>query len=260
MQRDLNFLTREYKHNLRMLLLDIAYQSLPAEQQKKVDAAAAALKAEEKKKLDTSGPPDPGDWEAVLQSKDAGDEKLLQAYRQAYYDVHFRPLQYGEKSQVEDAQTRIILENVIEKQWNASVPGDPLAAAVLGEGTFKAGPVELRVARPVSSWSMLDWSDAVVKYGITTVGVLLLVGLFTRLSCLAGAAFLLMFFLAMPPIPGLPESPRAEGHYLYVNKNVIEMLALLALATTRSGRWLGLDALIHLLNPWRKPDEPATMV
>ena len=46
-----------------------------------------------------------------------------------------------------------------------------------------------------------------------------------------------MFFLAMPPLPGWPESPRAEGHYLYINKNIIEMLALLVLATTASGRW-----------------------
>ena len=36
----------------------------------------------------------------------------------------------------------------------------------------------------------------------------------------------------------------AEGHYLYVNKNLIEMLACLALASTPNGLWLGLDALL----------------
>jgi hypothetical protein len=51
----------------------------------------------------------------------------------------------------------------------------------------------------------------------------------------------------MPPLPGLPENPRAEGHYLFINKNTIEMLALLVLATTRSGSWLGLDALISCI-------------
>jgi hypothetical protein len=43
-----------------------------------------------------------------------------------------------------------------------------------------------------------------------------------------------------------------EGHYYFVNKNLIEMLALLVLATTRSGCWLGLDGLLHRLNPWRR--------
>ena len=50
-----------------------------------------------------------------------------------------------------------------------------------------------------------------------------------------------MLYLTMMPLPGWPEPARTEGHYLFVNKNLIEMLALLVLATTRSGRWLGLD-------------------
>lgn len=100
--------------------------------------------------------------------------------------------------------------------------------------------------------SQLEKADVVTSWGLTVVGGLLLAGLFTRTACLAGAAFLLLFFLAMPPLPWVPDNPRAEGHYLFINKNIIEMLALLALATTRSGRWLGLDALLQFLNPWRR--------
>ena len=94
------------------------------------------------------------------------------------------------------------------------------------------------------------WLNVHLWSGLS-VGVLLLVGLCTRLACVGGAGFLLMFFLAMPPLPGLPEGPRNEGHYLYINKTIIEMLALLVLATTASGRWLGLDGLVQFLNPWR---------
>ena len=86
---------------------------------------------------------------------------------------------------------------------------------------------------------------------MTAVGACLLLGLLTRTACVGGAIFLLMFTLALPALPGLPINTRAEGTYLFVNKNMIEMLALLALATTRSGRWLGLDALLQFLNPWR---------
>jgi hypothetical protein len=73
-----------------------------------------------------------------------------------------------------------------------------------------------------------------------------------------GACLLFSFFLAMPPLPGWPESPRAEGHYLFINKNIIEMLALLTLATTRSGRWAGLDGLLQFLRPRRWQYVPAS--
>jgi uncharacterized membrane protein YphA (DoxX/SURF4 family) len=109
-------------------------------------------------------------------------------------------------------------------------------------------------ARPILSWKALDWSDFLVKWGITIVGVCLLTGFLTRTACVAGAALLLTFFLAMPPLPYLPESPKAEGHYLFINKNIIEMLALLTLATTRSGRWAGIDGLLQFCCPgsWKK--------
>ena len=58
------------------------------------------------------------------------------------------------------------------------------------------------------------------------------------------AGFLLSTYLSYPPFPWLAVPPKNEGYYLYVNKNVIEMLALLVLATTASGRWFGLDALL----------------
>ncbi len=101
------------------------------------------------------------------------------------------------------------------------------------------------------------WINQVTMWGLTAVGACLLLGLCTRTACVAGAGFLLMFYLPMPALPWLPANPRAEGHYLFINKNIIEMLALLALATTASGRWAGLDGLIYVLNPWRRlRDEP----
>jgi uncharacterized membrane protein YphA (DoxX/SURF4 family) len=115
------------------------------------------------------------------------------------------------------------------------------------------GPPPEAVKRPVAEWGLLEWTDAVVTYGLLAVGAGLILGVMTRLACLGGAMFLLMFYLAMPAIPGWPESPKLEGHYFYINKTFIEALALLALATTRSGRWLGLDGLLQFLSPraWR---------
>jgi uncharacterized membrane protein YphA (DoxX/SURF4 family) len=83
-------------------------------------------------------------------------------------------------------------------------------------------------------------------WGLTIFGLLLILGLCTRLSALGGAALLTLFYLAMPPWPGVQEIPSIE-HNLFVNKVFVEMLALLAIAALPSGKWFGLDAAVSAL-------------
>jgi uncharacterized membrane protein YphA (DoxX/SURF4 family) len=123
--------------------------------------------------------------------------------------------------------------------------------SVLTDEQKQTGPVPVPVADHWWEQGRLEWIDAITRYGLTAVGACLLLGLLTRSACVAGAAFLVLFYVSMPALPWLPEPPRAEGHYVFVNKNIIEMLALLTLATTRSGRWAGLDGLLYCLAPWR---------
>jgi uncharacterized membrane protein YphA (DoxX/SURF4 family) len=100
---------------------------------------------------------------------------------------------------------------------------------------------------PRPSWyefTPLDWVNFLTVYGLIGMGCCLLLGLFTRLAALAAVVFFASLYLAMPPWPGLPGvSPTGVEHYLYINPLVIESLAVLAAAGT--GRWAGLDALIH---------------
>lgn len=91
----------------------------------------------------------------------------------------------------------------------------------------------------------LQWLDRSTAWGLTILGGCLIAGLLTRISSVLLAAFLVMTYLAVPAFPWLPVPPNTEGNYFYINKNVIEMLALLVLATVPSGRWLGLDALLY---------------
>ncbi|HWG45804.1 MAG TPA: DoxX family protein [Gemmataceae bacterium] len=111
------------------------------------------------------------------------------------------------------------------------------------------------VPQPSPAPSALQkWIDLSTMYGLAILGACLVLGLFTRTACVLSAGFLLMTYLCVPPWPWLPVAPNNEGYYAFVNKNVIEMLALLVLATTASGRWFGLDALIHaILFGWRRP-------
>ncbi len=109
---------------------------------------------------------------------------------------------------------------------------------------FKLTPEQLQ-AGPIpgekSRTRLIDWANMLA---LTAVGVCLMVGLFTRLAALGGVGLLALYYFAMPPFPGLFESPMAEGHYLIVDKNLIEAVALLMIATSRVGRWAGLDAYL----------------
>ena len=80
------------------------------------------------------------------------------------------------------------------------------------------------------------------------VGFCLMVGLFTRLAAFVGAGFLVLVVAVMPAIPHIYPPPLpAVGHAMYINKEVIEMLALLFLSTTPVGRWGGVDFFLHHL-------------
>ncbi len=102
----------------------------------------------------------------------------------------------------------------------------------------------------------------VVMIGLTLIGGLLLIGLFSRMSALGAAVFLALVYLINPPPPLGAGNPADPGHYWYVNKELVECCAALVLATIPTGRWLGLDALIRGLITrrisyhWRKQHPP----
>src|SRR5207247_3790425 len=92
----------------------------------------------------------------------------------------------------------------------------------------------------------LQWIDWLTRWGLAVTGACLLLGVLTRLACIGGAGFLVLVVAAIPPLPWLPQDTQVLGY-----KSILEMLALLSLATTCSGRWFGVDGLIRCLNPFR---------
>ena len=96
-----------------------------------------------------------------------------------------------------------------------------------------------------SNPQMLDNTNLITMYGLTIVGVLLMLGLFTRLAAIAGIGFILLFYLCNPPFVGYFYSIPTEGSYLIVNKNLVELCALAVILLTRSGLFAGLDRIVH---------------
>jgi uncharacterized membrane protein YphA (DoxX/SURF4 family) len=93
--------------------------------------------------------------------------------------------------------------------------------------------------------TMLAFINYANGYGLTLIGLALILGLFTRFASWCGAGMLLMYYIAYPPFVGYSYGALAEGNYLIVNKNLIELIALLAMAFTQSGEFFGLDIIRH---------------
>lgn len=91
-------------------------------------------------------------------------------------------------------------------------------------------------------------------WGLTLVGVCLILGLFTRVSCLLGMGLLLLYYAAYPPFFGSDFGIVREGAYLIVDKNLVEAVALLALAFFPTGMFAGLDRFVFA----RRQDVPDT--
>lgn len=91
-----------------------------------------------------------------------------------------------------------------------------------------------------SAWA--PWIDVAVIAGLILAGVSLLLGLFTQAGCVGALALLGAFYISAIPLAGIPQ-PGNEGTYLIVNKNLIEMAAVLVVFVFRTGRIAGLDTL-----------------
>jgi uncharacterized membrane protein YphA (DoxX/SURF4 family) len=164
---------------------------------------------------------------------------------------------YSELAKVQEVETNPeAMSFERERSWETrrSLEGDrrKLTAPILAQGQGLADAV-VALATPEQQasagaysppWSFLDIANFMTMYGLCAMGVCLILGFLTPFAAICAAAFLAMIYLSMPPWPGLPPNPKAEGHYWIVSKNLIELIACLLIATTASGYWFGLDRLL----------------
>jgi uncharacterized membrane protein YphA (DoxX/SURF4 family) len=171
----------------------------------------------------------------IQQYKDelAAYESALKLSQQTHLDYH---AQHAERlgQKVQALRSRLVgpvraLETDLKRE----------ALKLLDQDQLARGPIP-----PVQTqlWQV----DQLTIWGLTGLGVLLIIGFWTRLAALAGAALLVLFYLPFPPWPGVPQPPGPE-HSFVINKNLIEALALLGIAALPTGSWFGLDGVFRWL-------------
>lgn len=118
------------------------------------------------------------------------------------------------------------------------------SAGYLAEAEWWLGGIFRDLAANPGAVGVIDFLNA---WGLTLIGLALILGLFARPALIAGMALLFLYYIVAPPFAGYSYAMPAEGSYLVVNKVMIEFVAMLVLYAFPTHRLFGLDRLI----PWK---------
>jgi len=91
---------------------------------------------------------------------------------------------------------------------------------------------------------LIEIVDTLNVFGLVAIGLSLILGLYSRIATVAGALLLGLYYLAYPPFPWLDIAGPREGNYLFINKNLIEVVALLVLHYFPTDNKFGIQMLI----------------
>jgi thiosulfate dehydrogenase (quinone) large subunit len=91
---------------------------------------------------------------------------------------------------------------------------------------------------------MLAVTDFLNMWGLTLAGFALIAGAFARYAKIGALILLLFYFIAHPPLMMANYLFPGEGSYLWVNKNLIELLAVAVLFVFPTSHIIGIDRII----------------
>lgn len=130
--------------------------------------------------------------------------------------------------------------------WSrAGTPLEPFSSAAYLQAT--SGPFA-GVFHALASPAWVHRVDLAVAIALIAAGSMLMLGFLTQLGAALAMALLAVFYMSAIPSTGLPQ-PHAEGTYLIVNKNLIELIAAGVVMAFRTGRIAGLDLLLRRRAP-----------
>ena len=130
----------------------------------------------------------------------------------------------------------LLYEGVV-KLWN---PGWSAGGYLMDSQGYFAEYFYKLAANP----STLEVVDFLNIWALILIGLALILGLFTRLALVGGIALLGLYYLSHPALIGVQYALPSEGSYLLVNKNLIEIAAMIVLLVIPASRFIGLDRFI----------------
>lgn len=98
-----------------------------------------------------------------------------------------------------------------------------------------------------SNPGFLAISNQINIWGLTLIGLGLIIGCFSKYASFGGIFFLALYYLSHPPFIGAEYMMPTEGSYLWIDKNLIEIGALMVLIYFPTSHIIGLDRYIHKL-------------
>lgn len=94
--------------------------------------------------------------------------------------------------------------------------------------------------------TLLQIVDVINEWGLTLIGGALILGLFNRIATISGVLLLALYYLSHPAWIGFEYLFPSEGNYFLVNKNIIEIVALLVLYYFPSSQIVGLERIVKI--------------
>ena len=92
--------------------------------------------------------------------------------------------------------------------------------------------------------AMVNVADFLNMWGLTAIGIGLILGCFTQIASIGGIILLAFYCMSHPAGISTNYALPSEGSYLWVNKNLIELFTLALLFYFPTGRQIGFDRLI----------------
>ena len=92
--------------------------------------------------------------------------------------------------------------------------------------------------------TLLGITNFINMWGLTAVGLSLILGLFTRIGYIGAMIFLLLFYLSHPPLLFADYILPTEGSYLWVDRNLILLVTVAVLMLFPASREVGVDSVL----------------
>lgn len=96
---------------------------------------------------------------------------------------------------------------------------------------------------------LMKYIDFLNEWALVLIGAGLLLGCFTRLSCIGGILLLLLYTFSHPALIGVEYKMPFEGSYFLIDKNLVELAALGVLFVFPAARVIGLDRFLVRVMP-----------